>query len=72
MMEQAQHNMGDVEILVNNAGIQHVAPVQYFEEEKWDDLISVCFSLYPLCWAGFNSPLGALQQHRCCEYAFVD
>lgn len=41
MMAQAQSDMGDVEILVNNAGMQHVAPVHEFEEDKWNDLIAV-------------------------------
>lgn len=41
MMAQAHSNLGDVEILVNNAGIQHVAPVHEFEEDKWNDLIAV-------------------------------
>ena len=27
---------GDVDVLVNNAGIQHVSPVQDFPTEKWD------------------------------------
>lgn len=40
-MAHAQSDLGHVEILVNNAGIQHVAPVQDFEEEKWNDLIAV-------------------------------
>lgn len=32
---------GTVHILVNNAGIQHVSPVEDFPEEKWKDLLSV-------------------------------
>jgi 3-hydroxybutyrate dehydrogenase len=32
---------GPVEILVNNAGLQHVDPVQDFPDEAWDTLIAV-------------------------------
>jgi len=43
MMEHAGAR-GPVEVLVNNAGIQHVAPVQEFPVEKWDDIIAVNLS----------------------------
>jgi NAD(P)-dependent dehydrogenase (short-subunit alcohol dehydrogenase family) len=29
---------------VNNAGIQFVAPVAEFPEDKWDDILAVCLS----------------------------
>jgi 3-hydroxybutyrate dehydrogenase len=32
---------GPVEILVNNAGLQHVDPVQDFPEDAWDTLLAV-------------------------------
>jgi 3-hydroxybutyrate dehydrogenase len=32
---------GAVHILINNAGIQHVAPIDEFAEDKWDTLIAV-------------------------------
>ena len=48
-MARAQRDMGDVEILVNNAGIQHVAPVHEFEEDKWNDLIAVRSTCAELC-----------------------
>ena len=32
---------GSVDVLVNNAGIQHVAPVESFPPEKWDAIIAV-------------------------------
>jgi 3-hydroxybutyrate dehydrogenase len=35
---------GACEILVNNAGIQHVAPIQDFPGEKWDAVIAVNLS----------------------------
>ncbi|GFE66915.1 3-hydroxybutyrate dehydrogenase [Litoreibacter roseus] len=35
---------GDVDILINNAGIQHVAPIQDFPTEKWDAIIAIMLS----------------------------
>ncbi|HNP36636.1 MAG TPA: 3-hydroxybutyrate dehydrogenase [Woeseiaceae bacterium] len=35
---------GTIDILINNAGIQHVAPVQDFPPEKWDDIIAINLS----------------------------
>lgn len=35
---------GSVDVLVNNAGIQHVAPVDEFPAEKWDQIIAINLS----------------------------
>ncbi|KAF0674752.1 3-hydroxybutyrate dehydrogenase [Profundibacterium mesophilum] len=35
---------GRCDILINNAGIQHVAPVQDFPAEKWDAIIAINLS----------------------------
>ncbi len=35
---------GGCDILINNAGIQHVAPVQDFPPEKWDAIIAINLS----------------------------
>ena len=32
---------GQVDILINNAGIQHVAPIDEFPVEKWDTIIAI-------------------------------
>ncbi len=32
---------GSVDVLINNAGIQHVSPVDDFPEDKWDFMISL-------------------------------
>jgi 3-hydroxybutyrate dehydrogenase len=32
---------GDVDVLVNNAGIQHVAPIEDFPPDKWDQIIAI-------------------------------
>jgi Dehydrogenases with different specificities (related to short-chain alcohol dehydrogenases) len=35
---------GPVDVLVNNAGMQHVAPVESFPPEKWDAIIALNLS----------------------------
>jgi 3-hydroxybutyrate dehydrogenase len=44
MMHQAQEVFGAVNILVNNAGIQFVSPVEDFPVEKWDQIIAINLS----------------------------
>src|SRR6516164_8221414 len=36
MIEEAASNFGSVDVLVNNAGIQHVEAIESFPPEKWD------------------------------------
>ncbi|MGN6422277.1 MAG: 3-hydroxybutyrate dehydrogenase [Asticcacaulis sp.] len=40
-MIKACEALGGVDVLVNNAGIQHVAPVEDFPPEKWDAIIAL-------------------------------
>jgi len=35
---------GKIDILINNAGIQHVAPVEEFPPEKWDQILAINLS----------------------------
>jgi 3-hydroxybutyrate dehydrogenase len=44
MMAFAQQRFGGVDVLVNNAGIQHVAPVDEFPPEQWDRIIAINLS----------------------------
>ncbi|MFN3627258.1 MAG: 3-hydroxybutyrate dehydrogenase [Parvibaculum sp.] len=44
MVSQAERRFGQVDIVVNNAGIQHVAPVESFPAEKWDQIIAINLS----------------------------
>lgn len=41
MVETATREHGHVDIVVNNAGIQHVAPVHEFPVDKWDAVIAI-------------------------------
>ena len=44
MAEQATREFGKVDIVVNNAGIQHVAPIEEFPDEKWDAIVAINLS----------------------------
>jgi 3-hydroxybutyrate dehydrogenase len=44
MIESATRELGRVDVLVNNAGIQHTAPVEEFPPEKWDAIIAINLS----------------------------
>ncbi|WP_418314786.1 3-hydroxybutyrate dehydrogenase [Piscinibacter sakaiensis] len=44
MMAYAQAEFGGVDVLVNNAGIQHVAPVEDFPSARWDAIIAINLS----------------------------
>jgi 3-hydroxybutyrate dehydrogenase len=44
MVAQAESEFGNVDIVVNNAGIQFVAPVEDFPVEKWDAIIAINLS----------------------------
>ncbi|WP_310733031.1 3-hydroxybutyrate dehydrogenase [Azohydromonas australica] len=37
----AEAEFGRVDIVVNNAGIQHVAPVEDFPQERWDAVLAI-------------------------------
>jgi 3-hydroxybutyrate dehydrogenase len=44
MMAYAARDFGGVDVLVNNAGIQHVANVEDFPAAKWDAIIAINLS----------------------------
>jgi 3-hydroxybutyrate dehydrogenase len=44
MMAFADTEFGGVDVLVNNAGIQYVAPIDEFPPEKWDSILAINLS----------------------------
>jgi 3-hydroxybutyrate dehydrogenase len=44
MMKFAAAQFGRVDVLVNNAGIQHVARIENFSVERWDSIIAINMS----------------------------
>src|SRR5258706_9399849 len=44
MIETAEKIFGSVDVLINNAGIQHVAPIEEFPIDKWDAIIGINLS----------------------------
>jgi 3-hydroxybutyrate dehydrogenase len=44
MMAKAESELGGVDILLNNAGIQFVAPIEEFPVEKWDAILAINLS----------------------------
>ena len=58
MVAQAERRFGQVDIVVNNAGIQHVSPIESFPAEKWDQIIAInlssAFHLVSAVFAGMK------------------
>lgn len=44
MVAECADKLGAPDILINNAGIQHVAPVDEFPDDKWDAILSIILS----------------------------
>ena len=44
MIHTAEKTYGSVDILINNAGVQHVAPIEEFPIEKWNQIIAINLS----------------------------
>ncbi|MGE5337639.1 MAG: 3-hydroxybutyrate dehydrogenase [Gemmatimonadota bacterium] len=44
MIARAEAGFGGIDVLVNNAGIQHVASIEDFPPERWDAIIAINLS----------------------------
>ncbi len=44
LAKEALDKFGSIEVLINNAGIQYVAPIEDFPDEKWDAIIAINLS----------------------------
>lgn len=44
MVQLAEKRFGGLDIVVNNAGIQHVAPIEEFPIAKWDAIVAINMS----------------------------
>lgn len=44
MIHMITNRFGQIDIVVNNAGIQHVAPIEEFPPETWDKIIAINLS----------------------------
>ncbi|MCZ4074043.1 3-hydroxybutyrate dehydrogenase [Agrobacterium sp. LMR679] len=41
LIQSSHEKLGSVDVLVNNASIQHIAPIEEFPTEKWDWIIAI-------------------------------
>lgn len=59
MVALAEQTFGSVDVLVNNAGIQFVSPIEDFPEEKWDAIIAInltaAFHTSKAVWKGMKA-----------------
>jgi 3-hydroxybutyrate dehydrogenase len=58
MIAMTLDGFGRLDVLVNNAGIQHVAPLEQFPPEKWDAILAINLS------SAFHSTRAALPSMR--------
>jgi 3-hydroxybutyrate dehydrogenase len=59
MIKLAETTFGKIDVLINNAGIQFVSPIEEFPEAKWDAILginlSAAFHASKAVWPGMKS-----------------
>ena len=58
MVDDAILKFGKIDVMINNAGIQHVSPIEDFPEDKWNAIIGInltsAFYLTKAVWKGMK------------------
>ena len=44
LVKDANDTLGAIDVLINNAGVQYVSPVEHFPTEKWDLILAINLS----------------------------
>ena len=59
MVNEGIDKFGKIDVLVNNAGIQHVSPIEDFPDDKWNAIIGInlssAFHLSKAVWKGMKA-----------------
>jgi 3-hydroxybutyrate dehydrogenase len=59
MVKEGENALGTIDVLVNNAGVQYVAPLEKFPTEKWDLIIGInltaSFHTCKAVWEGMKN-----------------
>lgn len=61
LIERTLNAFGRVDVLVNNAGMQHVAPIEQFPVEKWDAIVALNLSA---CFHTIRAALPQMKQRN--------
>jgi 3-hydroxybutyrate dehydrogenase len=64
LIEATMEKFGRLDILINNAGIQHLAPIHEFDEEKWNRMLGVMLTGTFLCTKYALLPMMAQKRGR--------
>ena len=66
MITLAEKTFGRLDVLVNNAGVQHVFPIEEFPVDKWDAIMAFRHRIVPLRrgWIFLPKPVRAGEARR--------
>lgn len=70
-MAAAVDKFGTVNAIVANAGVQHIAPISVFPEDRWDRLLAVLFTSLFLLFLLAKHAWPHLEQTRGTSLALV-